>query len=166
MAFPFQWKLRWTYRTGCKNAETRAPGALYYVYVCTYMFIDLYTFVIWDIIYVVFHFPKSAKFSSTYWHEFHYISRRWNVLMCQFCLWSKTEKEGNVFHDLMFICHNFYFRWLTVFQLWCQHVAFAIFRRFPRLRIPDYNIYIYTVVHMYVFIFMNTSTLWMSCKIL
>jgi hypothetical protein len=25
-------------------------------------------------------------------------------------------------------------------------------------------IYIYIVVHMYVFIFMNTSTLWMSCK--
>ena len=66
-------KVRWTYRL----QECWDPSAERPVYVCTYMFIVyrsilLYILLLSGIYMFVFHFPKSAKFSSTNWNEFHF----------------------------------------------------------------------------------------------
>ena len=56
---------RCTYRTGCKNAETAETRA-------TCICVHLYLLLSWILYMFVFHFMKSAKFSSTHWNEFHF----------------------------------------------------------------------------------------------
>ena len=214
VAFPFQWKVRWTYRTGCKNAETRAPCICVHLYV----YRSIYFCYLGYYICLFFTFRNLQSFHQRI--EMNFISRRWNVLMCQVCLWSNRQscsKSRNVvFHTWRMVAvgswkkmnwislknwAEFFFvekigdkrhqsLWWPPFPAWnseenrkgrerfsrsdvhlpqflfpvahCFPAVMSACCVFPRLRIPDYNIYI--VVHMYVFIFMNTSTLWMSCK--
>ena len=73
---------RCTYRTGCKNAETAETRA-------TCICVRLYTFVILDIIYVCFSLWNLQSFHQRI--EMNFISRRWNVLMCQVFLWSNHQ---------------------------------------------------------------------------
>ena len=74
---------RCTYRTGCKNAETAETRA-------TCICVHLYLLLSWILFMFVFHFPKSAKFSSTHWNEFHFSKmKRFDVP--SFFLWSNHQ---------------------------------------------------------------------------
>ena len=74
---------RCTYRTGCKNAETAETRA-------TCICVHLYLLLSWILFMLVFHFPKSAKFSSTHWNEFHFSKmKRFDVP--SFFLWSNHQ---------------------------------------------------------------------------
>ena len=86
---------RCTYRTGCKNAETRAPCICVHLYV----YRSIYFCYLGYYICLFFTFRNLQSFHQRI--EMNFISRRWNVLMCQVCLWSNHQScfEKNTWSD-------------------------------------------------------------------